>query len=146
MKLKKKMIKTLVWPVALYGCETWTMRKEEIRRLNAFEMWVWRRMERVSWEDKKTNEEVLCFVGEERSFIDTIRKRKKNWIGHVVRGEGLLKLVLEGRMEGRKTRGRPRVSMIDDLLEGSYAVMKHRAQDRDEWRRWQPRTCSNAEH
>ena len=63
------------------------MRKEEIRRLNAFEMWVWRRMERVSWEDKKTNEEVLCSVGEERSFIDTIRKRKKNWIGHVVRGE-----------------------------------------------------------
>ena len=95
------------------------MRKEEIRRLNAFEMWVWRRMERVSWEDKKTNEEVLCSVGEERSLIDTIRKRKKNWIGHVVRGEGLLKLVLEGRMEGRKTRGRPRVSMIDDLLEGS---------------------------
>ena len=140
------MVKTLVCPVALYGCETWTMRKEEIRRLNAFEMWVWRRMERVSWEDKKTNEEVLCSVGEERSLIDTIRKRKKNWIEHVVRGEGLLKLVLEGRMEGRKTRGRPRVGMIDDLLEGSYAVMKHSAQDRDEWRRWQPRTCSNAEH
>ena len=140
------MVKTLVWPVELYGCETWTMRKEEIRRLNAFEMWVWRRMERVSWEDKKTNEEVLCSVGEERSLIDTIRKRKKNWIGHVVRGEGFLKLVLEGRMEGRKTRGRPRVSMIDDLLEEFCEEMKHRAQDREDWRRWQPRTCSNAEH
>src|ERR1051325_7836440 len=49
--LKKKIVKTIVWPVALYGCETWTLRKEEIDRLNAFEMWIWRRMERVSWKD-----------------------------------------------------------------------------------------------
>src|SRR6476469_5498706 len=55
--LRKRLFKTLVWPVCLCGCETWTMRKEEINRLNAFEMWVWRRMGKVSWIDKRTNEQ-----------------------------------------------------------------------------------------
>ena len=52
--------------MALYGCETWTLRKMEIDRLKAFEMWIWRRMEKISWEDKKKNEEVLDAIGEER--------------------------------------------------------------------------------
>ena len=60
--LKKRMIKTLVWPVALYGCETWTIKKEVIGKLEAFEMWVWRRMEKISWKDLKTNDEVLHLV------------------------------------------------------------------------------------
>lgn len=144
--VKKRMVKTLVWPVALYGCETWTMRKEEIDKLNAFEMWVWRRMEKIKWADKKTNEEVLSSVGEERSFVETVVKRKKNWIGHIVRGDGLLKHVLEGRMEGKRPRGRPRMGMIDDLKEGSYVSMKRRAEERESWRVWMPRTCRKAEN
>src|SRR6476469_10524079 len=56
--LRKRLVKTRVWPVVLYGCETWTMRKEEINRLNAFEMWVWRRMGKVSWMDKRTNDRI----------------------------------------------------------------------------------------
>ena len=83
-------------------------------------MWVWRRMEKISWKDLKTNDEVLHLVEEERNFVVTIEKRKKNWIGHIVRGNGLLKLVLEGRMEGKGPRGRPRIGMIDELKEGSY--------------------------
>jgi hypothetical protein len=75
--LKKRMVKTLLWPVALYCCETWTMKKEVVEKLNAFEMWVWRRMEKVSWQDKKTNEEVLAAVGEERCFVQAIVKRKR---------------------------------------------------------------------
>src|SRR5579864_9188892 len=116
--LKKRMVKTLIWPVALYGCETWTMKKEVVDKLNAFEMWVWRRMEKVSWQDKKTNEEVLTAVGEERYFVQAIAKRKKNWIGHFVRENSLLKFVLEGRMVGKKPRARPMMGMIDDLKEG----------------------------
>ena len=89
--LKKRLIKCLVWPVALYGCETWTLRKAERDKLEAFEMWIWRKMERVSWKDKKSNEQVLHDVGEERNLLKTIVKRKKNWIGHVLRGDGLMK-------------------------------------------------------
>ena len=146
ISIRKKMVKTLIWPVALYGCETWTLRNEESRRLNAFEMWVWRRMMSISWKEKKTNEEVLHIVKEERELVETIIKRKKNWIGHVVRGDGLMKLVLEGRMEGRRTRGRPRMGMIDELKEGSYVNMKRRADNREGWRIWMPRTCRKAEN
>ena len=63
--LKERLVHTLVWSVALYGCETWTMKKEVVDKLRAFEMGVWRRMKKVSWKDKKTNEEVLTLVGGE---------------------------------------------------------------------------------
>ena len=92
-------------------------------------MWIWRRMEKISWKDLKTSDEVLLLVGEERNLVKTIEKRKKNWIGHIVRGNGLLKLVPEGRMEGQRPRGRPRIGMIDELKEGSYVNMKRMAED-----------------
>src|SRR6478609_7987980 len=69
--LRKRLIKTLVWPVVLYGCVTWTMRKEELNRLNAFEMWVWIRMGKVSWMDQRTNEQVLSSMNEKRRLIKT---------------------------------------------------------------------------
>ena len=68
-ELRKRMVKTLVWPVVLYGCETWTMRKDVVNKWKAFEMWAWRRMEKVSWKDKKTNEEILISLAEERSIM-----------------------------------------------------------------------------
>jgi hypothetical protein len=146
-ELKKKIVKTLVWPVALYGCETWTLRDAECKRLDAFEMWVWRRMEKVSYKDRVTNEEVLKNVGESRCLLDKIRSRKRNWVGHVLRGEGLMREVMEGRMDGKRTRGRPRKGMLDEFLEdGSYAQMKRRAHDRESWRSWMPWTCPRAEH
>ena len=86
-KLKKKIIKAVVWSVALNGSETWTMRKNEIDRLQAFEMWIWRRMEKISWRDRVTNDQVLEMVEENRMIIDVIRSRKKKWIGHVLRGK-----------------------------------------------------------
>jgi len=81
--------------------------KEAVDMLNAFEMWVWRRMEKVSWQEKKTNEEVILrAVGGEMCCTSSIQA-EKNWIGHVVQGTSLLKLVVEGRMLGKKPRGRP---------------------------------------
>src|SRR5580692_9861768 len=79
-ELKKTLVKTLIWPVALYCCETWTMKQQIVDKLNAFEMWVWRRMQKVSRKDKKTNEEILSLAGEERCLMKTIMKRKKDWI------------------------------------------------------------------
>ena len=99
--LKKRMIKTLVWSVVLYGSETWTMRKEDISRLEAFEMWTWRRMEKISWTEHQTNEEVLGKVGEERDFIHIIRPRQRKCIGPTLRGESLLRTVIVGKMKGR---------------------------------------------
>ena len=78
--------------------------------------------------------------------MELVVRRKKNWIGHVVRGEGLLKLCIEGRLEGKRPRGRPRKGMIDDLKEGSYIEMKRRAENREEWRNWMPRTCPRTEN
>jgi hypothetical protein len=144
--IRKKMVKTLIWPVALYGCETWTLRKEEICRMKAFEMWIWRRLERVSYKDRKTNEEVLQQVGEGRNLVRTAINRKKNWIGHVMRHDCLMRDVMEGRFQGKKGRGRPRIGMIDELKEGSYVKMKRRAENREEWLNWVPRTCQQTEH
>jgi len=146
LSLRKRLVRALVWPVLLYGSETWTMRKAEKSRLEAFEMWIWRRMARVSWKDKKTNEEVLQMVGERRRLLQTILERKKNWIGHVLRGEGLLLKVIEGRMEGKRGRGRKRMGMLEDMMENSYVEMKRKAQNRAEWRDWMPWTCLRAEH
>ena len=107
----------------LYGSETWTLRKEDIRRLEAVEMWIWRRMERVSWMDKITNEEILNKVGEKRQLISVIRNRQKNWIGHVLRGKGLLREVMEGRMEGRDREVDHEKGMLDELMVESYGNM-----------------------
>ena len=115
-------------------------------RLKAFEIWVWRRLKKVSWEDKMSNEKVLEAVVERRRIVETIVRRKKNSIGHVVRGDGLLKLVLEGRMENKRARGRPRIGMDDYLMERFYVSMKRRAEEREEWRSWLPRTCRKAEN
>ena len=130
MELKKRFVKSFIWSVALYGSETWTIKAADKKHLEAFEMWIWRRMLKISWRDHKTNEEVLRMVEEERTLITTIR-RQKTWIGHILRGNGLLKDIMEGKFEGRRPRGRKRKSMLDDLKGGrTYQEMKRVAMNR----------------
>ena len=107
-KIKKKMIKTLVWSIALYASETWTLRKEEYRKLDALEMWLWRRMEKVSWTQRKTNEEILRIVGEKRRLVNMVVERKKRWIGHALMRDGLIREVMEGLREGLLERDQGR--------------------------------------
>jgi hypothetical protein len=145
-EVKKRIVKSVVWSVALYGAETWTLKKEEMRRLDSLEMWLWRRMEKISWTEKKTDVVVLEMVGEKRHLVDLIVQRKKNWIGHVMRGDGLLRDIIEGRMEGKRPKGRPRIGMLKELIEDSFENMKRRTEDRLKWRCWVPRTCREAEH
>ena len=134
--LKKRLAKSLVWSVLLYGSEAWTLKKDDIRRLESFEMWVWRRMEKISWTERVRNEEVLRRVGEERTLINTIWRRKARWTGHVIRSEGLLRTVIEGRAEGKRPRGRTRRMMLDDIKQGqTYHAMKKAALNREGWRR-----------
>jgi len=98
-------------------------------------MWVWRRLMEVKWTDKKTNEEVLNPVKEKKSLLSEIRKRKRRWIGHILRHEKMLRTVLEGGMKGKRPRGRKRIKMGDDIMTGTYTQMKRRAEDREEWQR-----------
>ena len=94
-----------------------------------------------------TNEEVMKNVGETRCLLDNIMVRKRNWVGHVLRGEDLMREVMEGRIAGKETRGRPRKGMLDEFLTNeSYVQMKRRAHDRESWRSWMPWTCHEAEH
>ena len=104
------------------------MRKADIRRLEALEMCTWRRMEKISWTEHITNEEVLGIIGEERVLIRTIRERQRKWIGHTLRGDSLLRTIIEGKMEGRKTRGRPRQMLLDWMMTYDYRKLKEEAQ------------------
>ena len=79
--------------------------------------------------------------------MDVIWRRKKNWIGHILRGESLLKEVIDGLMIGKRPRGRKRLGMLNEFLkEASYAELKRKAENRKEWKTWKPRTCLTAEH
>jgi len=86
----------------LYGSETWCLTKEDIRKLEAMEMWIWRKSERITWTDHITNDEVLERVQEKRQLINLIKERQAKWIGHVMRSDTLLKDILEGRTKGKK--------------------------------------------
>jgi hypothetical protein len=100
LKLRKKLVKCYVWSIALYGAETWTLRAMDQKQLECFEMWCWRRMEKISWTDHVRNEEVLLTVKEQRNILHEIRKRKANWIGHILRRNCLLQRITEGNIQG----------------------------------------------
>jgi hypothetical protein len=95
--LRKKLVKCYIWSIALCGAETWTLRKVDQKYLESFELWCRRRME-ISWTDHVRNEEVLHRVKEERNILHEIKRRKANWIGHILRTNCLLKHVNEGKL------------------------------------------------
>jgi hypothetical protein len=139
LNLRNKLVKCYIWSIALYSAETWTLRKIHQRHLESFEMWCWRRMEKISWTDRVRNEDVLHRVKEERNILHTIKRRKANWIGHTLRRNCLLKHVIEGKVEGRiemtGRRGRRRKQLLDDLQEKRrYWKLKEEALDRILWR------------
>ena len=100
----------------MYGAETWTLRRNEQKQLEAFEMWVSRRMEPVKWTDKIKNTVVLEREGEGRITLEPIKKRKRKWLGHWLRRNCLLKDALEGMVNEKKVRGRRRYQMIDSIM------------------------------
>jgi hypothetical protein len=113
-------------------------------------------LERIKWQERISNDVVLRIVDEARGLIRTMGERKKNWIGHVLRGDGLLRDVMEGRMLGSRPWGRPRMGMIEELREiimignrkekEKFESMKRRAEDREGWRVFVPRTGRLAEN
>jgi hypothetical protein len=90
-------VKYYSWSLALCGAETWALRKVDQKYLETFEMWCWRRMEKISWTDRVRNKEVLHRVKEERNIVHTIKRRKINWIGHILRRNCVLNTLLKER-------------------------------------------------
>ena len=99
LELRNKLMKCYNWSTALYCAETWTLRATGQKRLESFEMWCWRRMEKMSWADHVGNE-VLLRVKEQRNILHEISKRKANWIGHILRRKCFLQRVIERKIKG----------------------------------------------
>ena len=132
-------MKCYIWSIALYGAETWTLLAVDQKHLESFEMWCWRRTEKISWTDRVRNEEVLLRVKEQRNILHKIRKRKANWIGHILRRNYLLQRVIEGKIQGgievTGRQGRRRRKLLDDLEERrGYSHLKEEALYRTMWR------------
>jgi len=135
---KIRLMKTLVWPVTMYGCESWTLRKNEETCLYAFEMKKLRKILRVSWTAKKTNELVLNKAGVKRELLDTVKARK---YGHTIRKQGscLEKEIVQGTMPGARRRGRPRMAWKDNITTWTGLFVEESirmTEDRDKWRKY----------
>lgn len=107
LETRKRFIKTFVWSVLTYGCETWTIGKYEKERLKAAEMWMWRKMTKTKWIEKKSNERVLAEVKEKRYFIETIMNRKITLVGHVLRHNKFLTNIFEGEVRAKEEEDAP---------------------------------------
>ena len=107
------------------------------KKIESFEMWTLRRMARISWVEKKTNEQVCEIIGIKTGLIQTIKERKMKFFGHTRRHASLPKLIMEGAVEGKRARGRPDRSWIDDIKDWSgttMSVCNESAMDRQSWR------------
>jgi hypothetical protein len=139
LELRKKLVKCYVWSKALYGAETWTLRAVDQKQLESFEMWCWRKMEKISWTDHVRNEEVLLRVKEQRNILHETLKRKAKWIGHILRRNCLLQRFIEGKIQGgievTGRQGRRRRKLLDDLKKRrGYSHLKEESLDRTVWR------------
>ena len=133
-----RLLKCYIWSLFLYGAETWTTKKSTEAQIDAFEMWCYRRMERISWKEMKTNEEVLRDIGmKEKCLLKMIKKRKLAYYGHVRRHNTLQKTILEGSVSGRRGRGRRRTTWtmnIAEMTERPINEFSKLALDRDGWK------------
>ena len=137
-QLRLRLTKCYIWSVLLYGCETWTLTSNLEKRIEAAEMWMYRRITKTSWKEKKTNKEVLKQLGIPKTeIVNTIKRRKLAYYGHVRRHETLQKKILEGKIEGERGRGRRRKSWIENIKEMTGASINHCceiAKHRSKWR------------
>ena len=134
-----RTLKAYVWSTLLYGSETWTLNKTLKMKIEAAEMWFYRRMLKISWTDRVSNEEVLRRVDMPRTMLKDIRRRQMNFVGHVLRKEKLEHLCLTGKVEGRRSRGRQRIKYLDTIVEeiGGQITKNNLiqlARDRQRWR------------
>ena len=133
-----RFLRALIFPIATYGCESWTINKTSERKINAFELKCYRTILRMPWTEKRTNNSILQELNiKEGWLLSTIIKRKLKYFGHVKRHEGLMKEILEGQVQGKRTRGRPRRRWSQDITERMKTTITRAgriAQDRTAYR------------
>ena len=106
MNLKVHLVKVMVFHVVMYGCESWTVKKAECQRINAFELWCWRRLLRVPWTARRSNQSILKEISSEYSLEGLMLKLKIQYFGHLrQRADSLEKTLMLGKIEGRRRRG-----------------------------------------
>lgn len=137
--LKVNILKCLIWPVATYGCEAWTLKKDEEKKINAAELWFYRRLLRIQWTEKRTNNSVLEELAVKPELLSKINRRKLNYLGHANRNTrtNLMATVLQGKVEAKRNRGRPPISYMASITANSGLSLSdvvHKSRDRQEWR------------
>ena len=115
---KVHLVKAMVFPVVMYGCESWTVKKAESRRIVAFELWCWRRLLRFPWTARRSNQSILKEISPECSLEGLMLKLKFQYFGHLMqRADSLEKTLMLGKIEGRRRRGQQRMRCLDGIAD-----------------------------